>query len=261
VIRHVDEHPSALKGMTNWCYAGDAMPVNPLNKGIGRFGRVFSGYYGLLESGLAGSTFLSEDHVAVDGDERRLRSAGRPTLGIEMRVVDLESGEDVARDGQAPGEIWIRSPTVMKGYWRRPDLTAERVQDGWLRTNDVATWDEDGFLYLVDRATDMIITGGINVFPRDVENVIRRHPDVDQVAVVGMPSDEWGQVITACLTLASPRDEDALRDEVLQLCSGELAGYKKPRRLVVRDDLPMTGSGKVNKATLRTLLADQLGAR
>ena len=258
VMRHVGDDVNALKGMTNWCYAGDAMPLTELQNGLSRLGKVFSGYYGQLESALVGSSFLSEDHVVVGGNEHRLRSAGRPTIGIELRVVDLETELDVPRDGQSPGEIWIRSPTLMKGYWRRPGLTVERLAGAWLRTTDLATWDEDGYLYLVDRATDMIITGGINVFPREVENVIQAHPKVNQVAVVGRPSDEWGQVVTACVMLASPTDQETLRTEIVALCADQLAGYKKPRRVLIREEMPMTGSGKINKATLRAALRDEM---
>jgi fatty-acyl-CoA synthase len=115
--------------------------------------------------------------------------------------------------------------------------------------------DADGFIFLVDRVKDMIITGGINVFPREIEEVVAQHDDVDQVAVVGLPSDDWGEEVTACVTVRRSVDEARLTAEIQELCRGELASYKKPRRLVVLDALPLTGSGKVSKRAIRELLA------
>jgi acyl-CoA synthetase (AMP-forming)/AMP-acid ligase II len=255
VLRHVGEDDDALTSLTNWCYAGDALPGSELQRAMGRYGPVFSGYYGQLESGLVGSTFFSEDHVVAAGAERRLRSAGRPTIGAGLRVVDIETGRDVPHDGEARGEIWIRTPSVMKGYWGRPELTRERLgDDGWLRTTDIGVQDAEGFLYIVDRATDMIITGGINVFPREIEEVIAGQPGVRAVAVLGMPSDEWGQEITACVVPDGEYELPALEAAIVERCRAQLSGFKKPRRVVVRDSLPMTGSGKVQKSRLRDLL-------
>jgi acyl-CoA synthetase (AMP-forming)/AMP-acid ligase II len=255
VMDYLEGQESSLGSMRNWCYAGAALPVPEMERALARFGPLFSGYYGQLESGLLGSSFLSEDHVGGDGSQPRLRSIGQPTIGTSLRVVDVDTGEDVPRDGRSHGEIWIRTPSVMKGYLDEPGLTGERLTSaGWLRTGDVAVYDTAGFLYLVDRLTDMIITGGINVFPTEVEKVIASHPDVHSVVVLGLPSLEWGEEITACVIRRGERDLGVLQEEILDVCDQQLAGYKKPRRVVFRDELPMTGSGKVMKAALREAL-------
>jgi acyl-CoA synthetase (AMP-forming)/AMP-acid ligase II len=259
VLDEVDE-PRVLSNVRAWGYAGDAMPPTLLRKALDTFGPVFSGYYGQVETGLVGTTLMARDHVRNGQISEHARSAGRPTVGIEIRVVD-SAGEDVPRDGATPGELWIKSPSVMRGYWNRPELTEDRLVDGWLRTSDIGIRDQDGYIFLVDRASDVIISGGVNVYPRQVENVILQHPGVVQVAVVGAPSEAWGEEVVAFLRLADSAAETSVLSEVQQLCATELAGYKRPRQLHIVADLPLTGSGKVRKASLKEQLVGRAGER
>jgi acyl-CoA synthetase (AMP-forming)/AMP-acid ligase II len=234
------------------------MPRAQVHRALERFGTVFIQLYGQVETGLMGATLHPADHLAASSDDRRLGAAGVPSVGMEVRVVDLHDGRDVPWDGTTPGEILVKGPSVMQGYWRREEQTEEVLRDGWLRTSDIAVRDADGFIYLVDRARDMIVTGGINVFPREVEEIIAAHPAVDQVAVIGLPSDEWGEEVTAVVTLRGEADRDALTADILRRCADALAGYKKPQRVVFVDVIPLTGSGKISKRELRTQLLERL---
>jgi acyl-CoA synthetase (AMP-forming)/AMP-acid ligase II len=169
---------------------------------------------------------------------------------VEVDLVD-EAGEPVPA-GQ-PGEIVIRGPTLMSGYWDAPETTARAIRRGWFYSGDVAHRDADGYIYISDRKSDMIITGGINVYPKEVEEVIYRHPGVLECAVVGLPDPEWGEAVTA---VVAPRPGARVDpDELVDLCRRELAGYKKPRRVVFVDEIPRNPSGKVLKRVLR----EQLG--
>jgi acyl-CoA synthetase (AMP-forming)/AMP-acid ligase II len=260
VAEHVRTSGAALAGVHRWSYAGAAMTEGQLSQALDTFGPVFLQHYGQVESGLLGTTLQTEDHVFSGRVLPRLRSAGRPTTGVSIRLIRPETGEEAAWDGLTAGEMQIRAPSVMAGYWNRPELTRETLRDGWLRTGDIAVRDPDGFIFLVDRVKDMIITGGINVFPREIEEVVLRHEAIDQVAVVGVPSDDWGEEVTACVTVNAPVDESRLAAEVEALCRGALASYKKPRRVVVLESLPLTGSGKVSKRAIRealTALSDE----
>ena len=260
VIDEVDD-PRVLEGVRHWGYAGDAMPPQLMQRVLDLFGQVFVGYYGQVESGLVGTTLMARDHPIDTQASPRIRSSGRPTIGIELRIVDMHTGDDVPNDGTTAGELWIKSPSVMRGYWNLPDLTAERLIDGWLRTSDIGVRDREGYVYLVDRATDVIISGGVNIYPRQVENVIVKHPEVVQVAVVGVPSELWGQEVVACLELVDLANETMVLNEIQRICRDELAGYKRPRRLVAFAELPLTGSGKVRKASLRNMLISRPGER
>jgi acyl-CoA synthetase (AMP-forming)/AMP-acid ligase II len=251
VLREVAD-PTVLHNVRDWGYAGDAMPTTLLREALDTFGPVFAGYYGQVETGLVGTTLMARDHVLDGQVSERAHSAGRSTIGIEIRLVD-SAGEDVPSDGATPGELWIKSPSVMRGYWNLPELTADRLINGWLRTSDIGVRDSEGYVFLVDRASDVIISGGVNVFPRQVENVILQHPDVVQVAVVGAPSETWGEQVVAFLTLVDPAAERRVLTEVEQLCARELAGYKRPRQMHTLADLPRTGSGKVRKASLKAM--------
>ena len=170
---------------------------------------------------------------------------GVPVPGTDVRLVDAD-GKDVPR-GEA-GELWIKGPQVMKGYWQRPDETAKVLRDGWLATGDVAKMDEDGYIHIVDRKKDMILVSGFNVYPNEVEAVIATHPGVADVGVVGVPDDETGEIVVAFVT---PKDESLTEDAVRQHCKQSLTGYKVPRIVVFKKDLPKTNVGKVLRKDLR----------
>ena len=175
----------------------------------------------------------------------KLAAIGVPVPGTDVRLVDND-GVDVPR-GQ-PGELWIKGPQVMKGYWQRPDETARVLRDGWLATGDIATLDEDGYIQIVDRKKDMILVSGFNVYPNEVEAVLSTHPGVGDNAVVGVPDDECGEIVVAFVT---PKDESLTEDAVRQHCKQSLTGYKVPRIVIFKKDLPKTNVGKVLRKDLR----------
>jgi acyl-CoA synthetase (AMP-forming)/AMP-acid ligase II len=180
----------------------------------------------------------------------RARSCGQESHLTSIRVVD-DSGRPVVRDREAVGEIVVRGPSLMREYWRRPEETAQVFRDGggWLRTGDLASWDEDGFIYIVDRAKDMVISGGENIYPAQVEEVIYRHPGVLEVAVIGIPDETWGEALHAVVVPAagaSPTEE-----EIVELTRRELASYMKPRSVEFVEALPKGPTGKILKRELR----------
>ena len=195
--------------------------------------------YGLTESCGPACLISPEDAIARAG------STGKAFFHTEVRVVD-EAGRDVAPGGA--GEVLVRGAHVMKGYWNRADATAETIRDGWLHTGDVATTDADGFIYIADRKKDMIISGGENIYPAEIENVILSHPMVREVAVIGQASAKWGESPLAIVV----RKEAALGEaDVLEWCRGKLAGYKRPRGVRFVDEIPRNPAGKILKRVLR----------
>ena len=188
----------------------------------------------------------------ADPDCPLIRSAGRLIDGREIRIVDADGAQ--AATGEA-GEVWAKAPQVMSGYWNRPEESAKTLADGWLHTGDVGYLDEDGYLFLVDRVKDMIVTGGSNVYAREVEDVLIAIQGVERAAVIGLPHRVWGEEVTAVLVRAAGATlED---DEVISRCRAALAGYKVPKKVVWLDELPSNSYGKVLKRNLRSTLAAQ----
>jgi O-succinylbenzoic acid--CoA ligase len=196
--------------------------------------------YGLTEAASQVATLVPEDALS------RLGSAGKPLLTTELRIEDDGGGE--LAPGQA-GEIVIRGPTVTPGYLNLPDETQRTLRDGWLHTGDIGYLDADGYLYVLDRRDDLIITGGENVYPAEVEDVLRSHPAVLEAGVTGLPDDEWGQTVVATVRLGE--GESASEEEILAFCSGRLAPFKAPARLRIVDALPRNAVGKLLRHTLR----------
>jgi acyl-CoA synthetase (AMP-forming)/AMP-acid ligase II len=167
--------------------------------------------------------------------------------GVQVQVRDPR-GEQLA-PGEI-GELWIRGPNVMLGYWNRPDATAEVLVDGWYRSGDVAYADERGYLFMVDRLKDMIITGGENVYSIEVESALADHPAVREAAVFGVPHERWGEAVHAVVVVAAGTDIDP--EALIEHCHGRIAGFKVPRSIDIRDEpLPKSGAGKILKSTLR----------
>jgi long-chain acyl-CoA synthetase len=194
--------------------------------------------YGLSEACTNLTALLPEDHTSEADRRGLLFSCGRPVPGVQVRI-----------DGHETGEILVRSDKVMSGYWRDPEATAAALVDGWLRTGDIGRLTEDGYLFIVDRARDLIISGGVNVYPSELESVLQEHPAVLEAAVVGQPDPEWGERPVA-FVIRRPGAE-AGDAELLAWCRERLAGFKQPRRLTFVDDLPRTATGKVRKHALR----------
>jgi long-chain acyl-CoA synthetase len=214
---------------------GSSLPREVLRGFEERFGCTLLEGYGLSET----SPVASSNHP---DRERRAGSIGMPIEGVEMKVVDPDGNE--LPPGR-PGEILIRGPNVMKGYWNRPDATADAIRDGWLHTGDIGRTDEDGYFYVVDRIKELIIRGGYNVYPREIEEVLHEHPSVSEAAVIGIPHPELGEEVAAAVSLkdGATVDEQELREFV----KARVAAYKYPRTIVILDELPKGPSGKILK--------------
>ncbi len=207
--------------------------------------------YGMTETSPYLTLSLLHPHLEKLSPAEQFRyraKTGRSFRGVALRVV-AEDGSDVASDGIQVGEIWARGPTVTPGYWQRPDLTAAAFSDGWLRTGDLATLDSEGYLDIVDRKKDMIISGGEKIYSTEVEHALMAHPGVMEAAVFGVPSAEWGEQVRAAVALRPGATVDA--SELLAHCRSMLAGYKCPKQIALLPELPKTGTGKIAKAKLR----------
>ena len=248
LMDHPDSHTRDLSSLETVYYGASAINPVRLSEAISRFGKIFAQNYGQSEAPMAISYLAKGDH-----DEKRLSSCGRPTLFARCALLDPE-GNPVPQG--EPGEICVSGPLLAGGYWQLPEQTAETFRDGWLRTGDMAREDEDGFWFIVDRVKDMIVTGGFNVFPREVEDVIAEHPAVAQVCVVGTPDDKWGEAVTAVVVLRS--DADSSEAAVAQMTAEIQAAVKErkgsvqsPKQVVLADSLPLTGLGKPDKKAVR----------
>lgn len=206
----------------------------------------FSQSYGMTETAAVVTVSGPENHSAWGRDKGLARSAGRAGYSSEVRILD-ENGREVAPG--VVGEIVIRGPSIMQGYWNKPAETAQALRDGWLHTGDGGYIDEEGYLFIVDRIKDMIITGGENVYSAEVEAVLARHPAIRECAVIGLPDEQWGEAVHAVIVLHPGQDLDlaALRE----YCRASLAGYKCPKSMEIRDKLPLSAAGKVLKQVLR----------
>jgi len=229
-----------------------AAPMSPDKAGqlLERFGPIFNQLYGMAEIASIGTMLRKSDHLAaLNGRTHLLRSAGQPSYAIDVRVVD-ETGRDVPLGER--GEVIFAAPYMMKGYYRDPDRTAQTLVDGWIHSGDVAEVDEDGYLYIVDRIKDLIIRGGYNIAPVEIESVLHRHPDVLEVGVIGLPDEKWGESILAVVALKDDTgvDEAAL----LRWCreDGSLSTLKMPKNIAFVPALPKNAVGKIAKNELRS---------
>jgi long-chain acyl-CoA synthetase len=216
---------------------GSALPLEVLNQFADRSGVHIIEGYGLSETSPVAS-FNRPDRPTKPG------SIGLPIWGVEMKLVE----EDWKDAGDGPGEIAVRGHCVMKGYYKRPEATAEVMRDGWFKTGDIARRDEDGYYYIIDRSKDMIIRGGFNVYPREVEELLMTHPGVSLAAVVGVPHDSHGEEIKAYVIRV--HGSTITEDELIAWAKENVAGYKYPRTVEFRDELPMTATGKILKREL-----------
>jgi acyl-CoA synthetase (AMP-forming)/AMP-acid ligase II len=244
VLDHPDAAETDFSRLQYLAYGAAPMPTALLRQAIDTMDCQFVQAYGLTENPIA--TLLLPDDHSVEGNER-MRSVGRALPQVELRIVG-EDGTDVLPG--VTGEIWIRSPAMMVGYWRNPDATARAItSDGWLRTGDAAALDDDGYVFLKDRISDVIISGGENVYPAEVEDALYGHPAVAQVAVVGVPHERWGEVPAAFVVAVPGAAEDA--ESLLEHASKRLARYKLPTHVVFVDKLPTNPTGKVLRRQLR----------
>ena len=230
-------------------YGTAPMAVDRLKEGIRIFGNVFRQNYGMTEIAQPITYLGPEDHI-IDGTDiqtKRLASAGKPAMGVELKIA-AEDGNEV-KPGEV-GEILLRSNKLMKGYWKMPQETAEAFKGGWFHTRDMAYRDSDGYVYIVDRKSDMIISGGFNIYPREVEEVIMAHPGVAETAVIGVPDPEWGEAVKA-IVVAKPGTE-LTADVIIQHCRKNLAGYKKPKSVDFIEEIPKNLYGKIDRRSLKS---------
>lgn len=227
-----------------------ASPISEavLEGSIKAFKCPFMQVYGLTETTGVVTVLGPEDHDLSSANKGRLRSCGKPFTGIELRIVDSETSKDVPVGDV--GEIWIRSRQIMKGYWNMPEETAEAiVKGGWFRSGDAGYFDKDGYVYIFDRVKDMILSGGENVYPAEIENALMAHPAIADVAVIGVPDDKWGEVPMA-LVVRKP-DTQVTEQEIIAFARERLAGFKTPKSVGWVDALPRNPSGKILKKILR----------
>ena len=229
-------------------YSAAPMPVDLLRRAIATFGPIFMQLYGMTEIGAIGTGLHKHQHM-LDGDPaavRRLASAGQALVSCEIRVV-RDNGTDCA-PGQ-PGEVLVRNPCLMQGYWNNAAATAEALRDGWMHTGDVGILDDEDYLFIVDRKKDMVVSGGENIYPREVEVALEAHPAVAEAAVIGVPDDYWGEAVKAFVVLAP--GATATEAELIHHTRQLIASYKKPRSVEFVAELPRLPNGKVRKPALR----------
>jgi fatty-acyl-CoA synthase len=242
------DHPATkdadLSSLKTIYYGASAISPSRLKEAIERFGPIFFQFYGQAECPMTITVMRKEEHDPSNLE--RLASCGRIVPWVNVALMDDDMNE--VPDGD-PGEICVQSPLTMKGYWKKPEQTAEAFAGGWLHTGDVARKDADGFLYIVDRKKDMIVSGGFNVYPREVEDVISRHPAVAAVGVIGVPDERWGEAVKAVVVLREGETVDA--EELKALVKEAKGAHYTPKSVDFADSLPLSPLGKPDKKALR----------
>jgi fatty-acyl-CoA synthase len=243
IVQALIEHPTAadrdLSSLTKMQAGGAPVPV-PLAEKAQRLGIALIQTYGCTEA-TGGSNFILPPEDVI----RKAGSCGKAAPYDQVKIVDADGA---VCEPDEPGEMLLRGPLVMKEYWRNPEATRESLVDGWLHTGDVARQDAEGYVTIVGRRKELIISGGLNVYPVEVESVLETFPEVAEVAVVGLPDEKWGERVSAFVVFA--QGSSFTEAEMIERCRTELAGYRIPRRLVVVDELPRTTSGKLRKGQL-----------
>jgi len=253
ILQHPKLNDYDLGSLTGIGYGAAAMPVEILRAAINRFGPIVYSGFGMTELGGNVLTFPKHAHArAIMGEEHLLASCGTPMVLADVKVVDHDMNE--CPPGVV-GEMVICGEQVLKGYFRNEEGTTKAFDDGWFHTGDMARRDEEGFFYIVDRMKDMIISGGENVYSREVEEVLYLHPSVSESAVVGIPDEKWGELVVAIVVLKD--GATATEQEIIAISRDNLAGFKTPRRVVFLDELPKTVSGKIIKRELRDQLVSE----
>ena len=238
-----------LRSLRNIIYGASAIAPDRLKQAMNTFGPIMTQLFGQTEAPMCISALSREEHVLSDPDREKMifSSAGRPTFHAEVKIVD-ENGNPVAT-GQS-GEVTVRCANMMHGYFKNPQATAETIKDGWLHTGDIAKQDEEGFLYIVDRKKDMIISGGFNIFPREIEDVLFEHPAVKGAAVVGVPHEKWGEEVKAIVVLHE--GISATEEELIQFVKDRKGSLLSPKTIEFWDEIPLTNLGKLDKKAIRS---------
>jgi acyl-CoA synthetase (AMP-forming)/AMP-acid ligase II len=249
------DHPALdrydLGSLRNIIYGAAPIAPERLKQALARFGPIMTQLFGQTEAPMALTALPREAHIVADPERERqiFSSAGRPTLHTELRLLDDE-GKEVPR-GET-GEITVRAPNMMSGYLNDPAATAQTIRNGWLHTGDIAWQDEEGFIYIVDRKKDMIISGGFNVYPREIEDVLHEFPGVRGVAVVGVADPKWGEAVCA---IVQPAAGGALDEaELIRYVKEKKGSLMAPKRVLFWDEIPLTNLGKIDKKAIRARL-------
>lgn len=197
------------------------------------------------------TSFPTTEHALEGPLAEKLGSVGRDAIGVDIRVVDEDGNE---QPSAKVGEIIAKGDNISAGYWKMPEETAETFREGWLYQGDLGYRDEDGYIFIVDRKTDVIISGGENISSREVEAVICQHPAVKEAAVIGMPDEEWGEAVVAVVSLKTKYKGKLAEEDLIDFCNTRLAGFKKPKSVYFMEDLPKTTLGKIAKEELKEFL-------
>lgn len=248
LLDHHDAHGGDLSSLRSLLYGASPMPEVVVRHAIAALpgARLYQAY-GQTELS-PGATILGPEHHSIEGEAGKLRSAGRALPGVEVKVA-ADDGSELPRGDV--GEVWVRGPNTMLGYWNKPDITAATLVDGWVRTGDAAYMDTAGFVFIVDRVKDMVISGGENVFSAEVENAILKHPAVADCAVIGVPDERWGERVHA-IVVPHPGEPALTIERLAEHCRALIANYKCPRSLELRSTpLPLSAAGKILKTELR----------
>ncbi len=252
MVKRLVEHPRRagydVSTLRRVHYGSAPVPAEEMRRATAAFGSVLAQLYGMTENVLI--TMLQPEEAKPDGtaaEQARLHSAGRPYPGVALRIATTDG---TALPAGEVGEVIVRSPGAMTGYWRLPETTRDVLKDGWIATGDMGRLDADGFLYIVDRKKDMIVSGGENVYSREVEDALLAHPAVGEAAVIGVPNPRWGEAVTAYVGLRA--GAKASEDELIVHCRTLIAGYKRPQSVHFIDALPRLPHGKVDKKALRS---------
>ena len=251
LLAHPDFERRDLSSLRRVIYGASPMPIEPLRAAVRRLGTIFVQGYAQTEAPMTITCLGPEDHD-VDNNPKaaqRLSSAGRPVTTVRVAIVD-DDGKRL-EPGQI-GEITVQSPHQMSCYWRNEAATKRTVVDGWVRTGDVGRMDEDGYVYILDRKGDVIITGGYNVYPREVEDVLHQHPAVLEAAVFGVEHPDWVESVQAAVVVR--RGNAVTAEDLMQFCSQRLSTYKRPKRVHLLDALPKSPAGKIVRRDVRQLV-------
>lgn len=248
MLQYPDFERFDLSSLQMLYYGTAPMPPEPLKRAMTKFGCGFSQTYGATETFVTISILQPEDHVLQGTPEQyeRMSSAGREVAGVRVKIVGKDGQE--LETGQV-GEILVRGHNVMQGYWKQPDLTRQALRDGWYHTGDIGRMDQLAYIYIVDRKKDMIVSGGENIYPKEVENVLFMHPAVADAAVIGVPDDTWGEAVKALVVKVQGHQVSG--DELIAFCKQRLASFKKPKQVEFVESLPRSSAGKVLKRELR----------
>ena len=249
VLDQLTDDDRRMSTLTTLGYGSSPISPDRLRDLVARYGAIFLQLYGMAEIASIGTILRKVDHERALGDKPALlNSCGRPSYGVAVRVVD-DKGNDVPVGER--GEVIFAGPHVMLGYYRDEKRTSDALYDGWMHSGDIGVFDDEGYLYIVDRLKNLIIRGGLNIAPVEIENVIYRHPGVLEVAVVGAPDEEWGERIVA--VVARTTNGTVTEQEILDLCrQSELASIKRPEEVRFVDSLPKNAVGKIDKGSVRS---------